>query len=173
MSFPCILIPILVGLICALLGYLLGRLVEKQSKVYTKLRADLDACRKEKEQLRSENNSLESEIASLSKKSTAAEPGFDAALAASVFGKKMLENNLTIIEGIGPKIQELFHNAGIKTWKALSETSVEKCQQILNEAGDRFRVHTPASWPKQSEMAYLGKWKELKEWQDKAIGGKE
>ena len=73
MSFPCILIPILVGLICALLGYFLGRLVEKQSKVYTKLRADLDACRKEKELLRSENNSLESEIASLSKKSTAAE----------------------------------------------------------------------------------------------------
>ena len=173
MSFPCILIPILVGLICALLGYFLGRIVEKQSKVYTKLRADLDACRKEKELLRSENNSLESEIASLSKKSTAAEPGFDAALAASDFGKKVAENDLKIIEGIGPKIEELFHNAGIKTWKALSETSVEKCQGILDEAGDRFKIHTPATWPLQSEIAYNGLWKVLKKWQDEMTGGKE
>jgi predicted flap endonuclease-1-like 5' DNA nuclease len=173
MSFPCILIPILVGLICALLGYFLGRLVEKQSKVYTKLRADLDACRKETKQLQSENNSLEKELASLSKKSTAAEPGFDADLAASVFGNKVVENDLKIIEGIGPKIEELFHNAGINTWKALSETSVEKCQQILDEAGDRFKIHSPATWPSQAETAYQGLWKVLKWWQDDMIGGRE
>ena len=173
MSITCILIPILVGLICALLGYLLGRIVEKKSKVYSKLRADLDACRKENEQQRSENNSLKSELASLNKKTITTEPAFDPASAASVFGKKIIKNDLKIIEGIGPKIEVLFHNSGIRTWKALSETSVEKCQQILNDAGDRFKIHDPASWPKQSEMAYLGKWNELKEWQDKAIGGKE
>jgi len=51
MCILCILIPILVGLICALLGYFLGRQIEKKSKVYTKLRADMDARKKEKEQL--------------------------------------------------------------------------------------------------------------------------
>ena len=172
MCLLCILIPIIVGLICALLGYFLGRLIEKKSKVYTILHADLDACRKENKQLLSENNSLKSEIADLIKQSSSTEPGFDSALAASVFGKKMVENNLKIVEGIGPKIEELFHNAGIKTWEALSETSVEKCQQILDDAGGRYKIHNPANWPKQSEMAYLGKWNELKEWQDKAIGGK-
>ena len=69
MCILCILIPILVGLICALLGYFLGRQIEKKSKVYAKLRADLDACRKENEQLLTSNKSLKSEIASMSKKS--------------------------------------------------------------------------------------------------------
>ena len=173
MSIPLILIPILVGLICALLGYLLGRLVEKNSKVYQKLRADLDACKNEKAQLQSEINTLNGEIADLSKKSASVEPGFDAALAASDFGEKVAENDLKIIEGIGPKIEELFHNAGIKTWKALSETSVEKCQQILDDAGARYKIHNPATWPSQSETAYYGLWKVLKWWQDDMIGGKE
>lgn len=173
MSIPLILIPILVGLICALLGYLLGRLVEKNSKVYQNLRADLDACKNEKAQLQSEINSLKSEIADLSKKSTSAEPGFDAALAKSDFGEKVAENDLKIIEGIGPKIEELFHNAGIKTWKDLSETPVEKCQQILDDAGARYKIHNPATWPSQSQTAYHGLWKVLKWWQDDMIGGRE
>jgi len=173
MGILCILIPILIGLICALLGYFLGRLIEKQSKVYTKLRADLEACGKEKEQLLTKNRSLQSELDDLSKKSGSVELGFDSDLAASDFGKKVIENDLKVIEGIGPKIEELFHNAGIKTWKDLSETSVEKCQQILDDAGDRFKIHNPATWPSQSETAYHGLWKVLKWWQDDMIGGKE
>jgi len=173
MSIPCILIPILVGLICALLGYFLGRLVEKNSKVYKNLRADLDACKNEKAQLQSEINSLNSKIDSLSKKSASAELGFDVSLAASDFGEKIAENDLKVIEGIGPKIEELFHNAGIKTWKALSETSVEKCQRILDDAGPSYKVHNPATWPSQAQTAYLGLWKVLRWWQDDMIGGRE
>lgn len=173
MGILCILIPILIGLICALLGYFLGRLIEKNSKVYTKLRADLEACRKENERLQSENSSLVSELASLSKKTSFAEPGFDAALAKNMLGEKVVENDLKVIEGIGPKIEELFHNSGIKTWKALSETSVEKCQQILDDAGDRYKLHNPATWPSQSETAYKGLWKVLKWWQDDMIGGRQ
>jgi len=166
MCILCILIPIIVGLICALLGYFLGQQIEKKSKVYTKLRADL-----EKQQ--SENNSLRSELASLSKKSSSIEPEFDAKLAASIFGEKIVKNDLKIVEGIGPQIEELFHNAGIKTWKALSETPVERCQQILDDAGERFKIHTPGTWPSQSEIAYHGLWKVLKKWQDEMIGGRE
>ena len=172
MCILCILIPILVGLICALLGYFLGRQIEKKSEVYTKLRADLDGCRKENEQLLTSNSSLKSEIASMSKKSTSAKHDFDGDLAASVFGEKIAKNDLKVIEGIGPKIEELFQKSGIKTWKALSETTVEKCQQILEGAGESFKAHNPTSWPLQSEMAYTGKWDELKKWQDDMLGGK-
>ena len=166
MCILCILIPIIVGLLCALLGYLLGRLVEKKSKVYVKLRTDL-------EQLQSENDSLKKELASLRKKPVSLVPEFDADLAAGFLGKEVVENDLKIVEGIGPKIEELFHNAGITTWKALSETSVEKCQQILDEAGDSYKVHKPDTWPSQAETAYHGLWKVLKWWQDDMIGGKE
>jgi predicted flap endonuclease-1-like 5' DNA nuclease len=172
MCILCILIPILVGLICALLGYFLGRQVEKKSEVYTRLRSDLEASRKENNQLQSENSSLKSEIESLSKKFSSVQHDFDAAVAKGVFGKKIAENDLTIIEGIGPKIEKLFQKAGIGTWKDLSETSVERCQEILDGEGEKFKIHKPTTWPLQSEMAYSGKWEELKMWQDDMLGGK-
>jgi predicted flap endonuclease-1-like 5' DNA nuclease len=190
MCILCILLPVLVGLICALLGYLLGRLSLKNSDELGKLHNDLDACRKEREKQLSLNssfksdidswrdkyNSLQSDYDAYKLKFTSAIPAeipFDAVLAATVFRKKVIEDDLKIVEGIGPKIEKLFHNEGIRTWKILGETTVEKCLQILDKAGESYRIHNPATWPKQCELAYLGKWNELKEWQDKLTGGKE
>jgi predicted flap endonuclease-1-like 5' DNA nuclease len=190
MCILCILLPVLVGLICAILGYLLGKLSLKNSDDIGELRDDLEACKKEREKQLSLNtsfksdidswrnkyNSLQSDYDAYKLKFTAPVPTgipFDAVLAASVFRKKIVEDDLKIVEGIGPKIEKLFHNEEIRTWKALSETTVEKCQQILDNAGENYRIHNPATWPKQCEMAYLGKWNELKEWQDKLTGGKE
>ena len=190
MCILCILLPVLVGLICAVLGYLLGRLSLKNSDELEKLREDLETCRKDRAQQLSLNssfksdidtwrnkfNSLQSDFDAYKLKFASASPlliTFDAELAKSVYRRKIIEDDLKIVEGIGPKIEGLFHNAGIKTWKALSETTVEKCQQILDNAGPRYRIHKPNTWPKQSELAYQGKWNELKEWQDKMLGGKE
>lgn len=74
---------------------------------------------------------------------------------------------------LGPKIEELFKTSGILTWKSLSETSVDRCNEILDKAGDRFRIHDPGTWPRQSKLAYEGKWQELKDWQEKLDKGKE
>ena len=72
------------------------------------------------------------------------------------------------------KISDLpvFHKNGIHTWKALSETAVERCQEILDAAGASFKVHDPGTWAEQAKYAYEGRWKELKDWQDKLDGGK-
>ncbi len=86
---------------------------------------------------------------------------FDSGLAKSIFGKNIKENDLTVVEGIGPKIQELFHKNNIKTWKSLSNCSVQKCQSILDDAGEAYRTHNPGTWPKQARMAYEGKWEKL------------
>lgn len=67
---------------------------------------------------------------------------------------------------MGPKIEELFHNSGISTWKELGETSIDKCQEVLKSGGDRYRAHKPNTWPKQAQLAYEGKW------QDNLDGGK-
>jgi len=75
-------------------------------------------------------------------------------------------DDLKKIEGIGPKIAEIFNNAGILTFAQLAETSVEKLQEILAAAGSRYASKKPGSWPKQAKMAAEGKWDELKEWQD-------
>lgn len=86
---------------------------------------------------------------------------FDPALAASVFGKKIKADDLTVIEGIGPKIAGLFRGAGIRTWQGLSEASVARCQEILDSAPG-FALHDPADWPTQAKLAAHGQWQELK-----------
>lgn len=82
-------------------------------------------------------------------------------------------DDLTKVEGIGPKISEIFQNAEIHTFADLAEKSEEELKEILTEAGSRYASKNPASWPKQAKMAADGKWEELKEWQDNAKGGVE
>ena len=175
----CILIPLLVGTICALLGYLLGRLLGGDSNHddcddrVAKLIANLEACRRHKMSLEGDLKTAKASLASsLAATSIVASIPFDGATAKSVFGKKIKENDLTVVEGIGPKIQQLFHNHEVKTWKALSECSIEKCQDVLTSGGDRFKMHKPGSWPKQAKLAYEGRWSDLLKWQDELDGGK-
>ena len=96
----------------------------------------------------------------------------EAPVAAVVEAPVAKADDLKKIEGIGPKIEELFHNAGIMTFYQLSETSVETMEAILTEAGPRFSTHNPGTWAQQAGLAAAGKWAELKAWQDELDGGK-
>ncbi|MBL7830519.1 MAG: 50S ribosomal protein L27 [Saprospiraceae bacterium] len=82
-------------------------------------------------------------------------------------------DNLKLVEGIGPKIEGLLHEAGIVTFHDLANAPVEKIQAILDEAGPRYRIHDPATWAKQALLADQGNWDELLALQDKLKGGVE
>ena len=88
-------------------------------------------------------------------------------------GKKVKQDDLKLVEGIGPKIEELMHAAGITTWAELAAAPIEKLEAILDEAGPRFRIHDPATWGKQAAMADAAQWAELEAYQDELKGGKE
>jgi predicted flap endonuclease-1-like 5' DNA nuclease len=83
------------------------------------------------------------------------------------------QNDHKVIEGIGPKIEGLLKDGGIKTWKELSESKVEDIQVILDAAGSRYKLANPSTWPKQAKLAADGDWTALKNYQDKLKGGKE
>lgn len=198
-----IAIPLITGIICWILGYLIGRLNPKggDGDNHASLKADLAACRSNAKNLSDKITGLEHELyeiktakpvekVSFASATVAAKPkpakpkpaesptmpssnSFDAAAAKAVFGKKVNENDLKLVEGIGPKIADLFIADGIKTWQQLADSSVEKCQEILTAAGDRYKIHNPGTWPRQAKMMADGKWKELKAWTDKLDGGKE
>lgn len=87
--------------------------------------------------------------------------------------RKWTQDDLKAVEGIGPKIEELLHNAGIKTWQQLSECSVERIQEILTAAGPRYQLADPGTWPQQARLAAEGKWDELQALQDSLTGGRE
>jgi predicted flap endonuclease-1-like 5' DNA nuclease len=78
----------------------------------------------------------------------------------------VIMDDLKIVEGIGPKIEELLNKEGIDTWKTLSETNAVYLRQILADAGDGFHMHDPATWPEQAALAHAGRWEQLAGLQD-------
>ncbi len=85
---------------------------------------------------------------------------------------KNIEDDLTKIEGIGPKIAALLKADGIETFEKLSKSKMSSIQAILNKAGKRYAIHNPSTWAEQAEFASQGNWAGLKKWQDKLNGGK-
>lgn len=82
-------------------------------------------------------------------------------------------DDLTKIEGIGPKAAEALVSAGIVSYAKLADADPEEIKEILTEASSRLAHLEPASWPKQAQMAADGEWDELKAWQEKVKGGVE
>lgn len=76
------------------------------------------------------------------------------------------------IEGIGPKIEELLYIEEIYTFEQLSNTSLIRISHILKNAGPRFQMHDPTTWPEQARLAKEGRWTELQILKDKLIAGK-
>ena len=82
-------------------------------------------------------------------------------------------DDLTKIEGIGPKGAEALVNAGLNTFEKLAGSKPDAIKEILTEASSRMAHLDPTSWPKQAKMAADGDWDKLKDWQDKAKAGVE
>lgn len=174
----CILIPVLVGAICTLLGFFIGKRLggsnhDECDDRIRRLENSLEDCKKSKAKLDAKIKSVKSTSSSTTSSfiGGAAEIPFDASEAKTIFGRAIKENDLTIVEGIDFKIQELFHNHYIKTWKALSKCTAGKCQQILDSGGEAFAKHNPSTWANQAKMAYEGRWKELIKWHDELNRG--
>lgn len=170
-----------IGLIFGIIGYLIGKMSNSSSgkRHLAKWKSDLEDCHQK-------NTKLQAEIDKLKLETTAKASNFvgtankdnsnitlDTKAVKAIFGKSYQQDDLKIVEGIGPKIEELFKTSGILTWKALGETSVDRLREILSKAGERYQIHDPTTWPRQSKMAYLGKWQELKDWQNTLDGGRE
>lgn len=222
-----IIIPIIVGVLCAIFGYFLGKLkannsyIEVWSEKYSSIKQELQVCRTDlavaekadQEEWISKCKALESELAAckqqlvfmpkgerqplgpriktekppklippegftvetnqlLEEMEISSRTKYDEKLVKSLFGKKVLEDDLKIIEGIGPKIEYLLMDSGITNWKILASLTSEEIKEILDAGGVKFKMHDPTSWPIQAKMALEQQWQELKEWQDKHQGGK-
>ncbi len=89
--------------------------------------------------------------------------------AKKVASKKIDADDLTKVEGIGPKIAETLTSGGIKTFEDLSNA---KPADIAKMIADVRGSHVPDTWPEQAKMAHEGKWEELEKWQDELDGGK-
>ncbi len=80
------------------------------------------------------------------------------------------EDDLAILEGIGPKVAQVLKEAGIATFAALAEADAAKVQDILNAAG--LQMMNPAGWIEQARLAAQGDMEGLKKLQDELQGGR-
>ena len=79
-------------------------------------------------------------------------------------------DDLAKIEGIGPKVAKTLIDAGIPTFEALSNATVEDIQKTLTNAG--LKMMDATTWPEQAKLAAAGDWEGLKKMQDKLSGGR-
>lgn len=81
-------------------------------------------------------------------------------------------DDLSLIEGVGPKIAIILKKAGIHFFADLAKAEPEMLRNLLHEAGPIFKIQDPASWPSQARLAMNGEWEVLKDYQTQLRGGK-
>ncbi|MEW6580015.1 MAG: helix-hairpin-helix domain-containing protein [Chloroflexota bacterium] len=79
-------------------------------------------------------------------------------------------DDLTLIEGIGPKSAAALNESGITTFAQVAAMTAEQLEQAVKERGVRL-VGNAANWPKQAALAAAGDFAALAELQAKLKGG--
>ena len=83
------------------------------------------------------------------------------------------KDDLTRIEGIGPKGAEALVAAGMATFAQVAKATAEEIKAVLDNSGGNFNAQDTATWPEQAQLAADGKWDELKAFQEKLNAGRE
>ncbi|MTB52911.1 hypothetical protein E1J53_0018200 [Lewinella sp. W8] len=78
-----------------------------------------------------------------------------------------------MIEGVGPKVNQVLIDAGYKTWDDLAKADADDLRKHLDAAGKRFALCDPTSWPHQASLAAAGDWDELIRYQRFTDAGRE
>lgn len=79
-------------------------------------------------------------------------------------------DDLTRIEGIGPKVASVLQEAGIRNFDALSRAEPGEIQGVLNTAG--LQMMRPEGWIDQARLAARDDWDGLEKLQGELKGGR-
>lgn len=82
----------------------------------------------------------------------------------SGYDRRALRDDLKLLWGIGPKIEQVLNDNGIYLFAQLASAPSERITEILRRAGPRFRMtgaKLHESWPLQARLADAGEWDAL------------
>ena len=79
-------------------------------------------------------------------------------------------DNLTKLEGIGPKVSGVLAAAGYTTFAGLAAADVDAVREVLKEAG--LQMMDPTGWIEQADLAAKGDMDALAKLQDELKGGR-
>ncbi len=78
--------------------------------------------------------------------------------------------DLTRIEGIGPKISSVLEDRGVITYQQLADSDPGALRQMLRDEGLHFA--DPDTWPEQAALAAVEAWEALEALQDQLSAGR-
>jgi len=102
---------------------------------------------------------------------TEPEPEPPAVTAAPVAESTGEPDDLTKVEGIGPKYRDVLLAAGIDTYEKLSQLSEDEIVEIIKQGGAR-KSASISTWAEQAKLAAAGDWDALQALQDQLSGGR-
>jgi predicted flap endonuclease-1-like 5' DNA nuclease len=79
-------------------------------------------------------------------------------------------DDLTMIEGIGPKVSKILNDAGIMSFADLAAADAARVERALDSAG--LQMMDPEGWIQQAKLAARGDMEGLKKLQDELKGGR-
>ena len=79
-------------------------------------------------------------------------------------------DDLTSLEGIGPKVSKILNGAGIQSFADLAKADDKEVDKVLDEAG--LQMMDSAGWIEQAKLAAKGDKEGLKKLQDELKGGR-
>lgn len=82
------------------------------------------------------------------------------------------EDDLKLIEGIGPAIEAILKKAGIHTFEVMAKTDPEEMETILQIANPKLALFDADTWPAQASMAMHQDWDALQDFQDTLRAGR-
>ncbi len=145
----------------------------KRAEEELKKQQEEEAKRQEEEAKKAEEEAKEAEAAT-DKTEDGQEAGAEEAGESEISNESEADqadteaDDLTKIEGIGPKIAEVLKAGGIDSFAKLAEAKDEDIQEMIKDVPGSHKADT---WNEQAALARDGKWDELKELQDKLQGG--
>jgi len=86
--------------------------------------------------------------------------------------KLVIKDDLTRLEGIGPKIAQLLVTAGVNSYEKVSKADSDQLKDILAKGGSAYLSHDPGTWPEQAKLAAAKDWEKLDALQGKLRGGR-
>lgn len=79
-------------------------------------------------------------------------------------------DDLTVIEGIGPKVAKILNQVGIHSFADLAGANADEVEKVLDAAG--LQMMDPDGWIEQAKLAAKGDMDGLKKLQDELKGGR-
>lgn len=79
-------------------------------------------------------------------------------------------DDLTTLEGIGPKVAKILNESGIHSFTDLAKAKADEVQKVLAAAG--LQMMNPEGWIDQAKLAEKGDTEGLKKLQDELKGGR-